>query len=221
MELSFSTPMRGETPPRIQSADQNELTEITYEMINVMEHFVTDFQEFKASTAKKIDKIEDLLCENVIEHDTVQTEDMEQQVQLLQNENSRLRTESESSLKVSELLSVEQINTREINDNTENFIAAKETGKSKKTKLNHYQDYIIPLRNSFEILPIEECQDKPEPNDEEKSMSPSFDHATSKRRQKKQSTKHNKQPETYITNEQYEEPLEQRKARIIPGSRRY
>ena len=38
-----------ETPPRIQSADQNELTEIAYEMINVMEHFVTDFQEFKAS----------------------------------------------------------------------------------------------------------------------------------------------------------------------------
>ena len=35
--------------PRIQSADQNELTEIAYEMINVMEHFVTDFQEFKAS----------------------------------------------------------------------------------------------------------------------------------------------------------------------------
>ena len=192
MELSFSTPMRGETPPRIQSADQNELTEITYEMINVMEHFVTDFQEFKASTAKKIDKIEDLLCENVIGHDPVQTEDMEQQVQLLQNENSRLRTESESSLKVSELLSFQQINAREINDNTENFIAAKETGKSKKTKLNHYQDYIIPLRNSFEILPIEECQDKPEPNDEEKSMSPSFDHPPSKRRQKKQSTKHNK-----------------------------
>ena len=47
-----------EIPPRIQSADQNELTEIAYEMINVMEHFVTDFQEFKASTAERIDKIE-------------------------------------------------------------------------------------------------------------------------------------------------------------------
>ena len=64
-----------ETPSRIQSADQNELTEIAYdEMINVMEHFVTDFQEFKASTAERIDKIERLLWENVTGHDTVQTE---------------------------------------------------------------------------------------------------------------------------------------------------
>ena len=51
-------------------------------------------------------------------------------------------------------------------------------------------------------------------------MSPSFDHTTSKRRQKKQSTKHNKQPEANITNNQYE-PLAQRKARIIPGRRTY
>ena len=60
MEWLFSTPMSSflETPPRIQSADQNERTEIAYEMINVMEHFVTDFQEFKASTAERIDKIE-------------------------------------------------------------------------------------------------------------------------------------------------------------------
>ena len=60
MESLFSTPMPSflETPSRIQSADQNELTEIPYEMINVMEHFVTDFQEFKASTAERIDKIE-------------------------------------------------------------------------------------------------------------------------------------------------------------------
>ena len=35
-------------------------------------------------------------------------------------------------------------------------------------------------------------------------MLPSFYHAPSKRRQKKQSTKHNKQPEAYITNYQYE-----------------
>ena len=44
MESLFSTPMPSflETPSRIQSADQNELTEIAYEMINVMEHFVTD-----------------------------------------------------------------------------------------------------------------------------------------------------------------------------------
>ena len=45
----------------------------------------------------------------------------------------------------------------------------------------------------------------------------SFDHTSSKRRQKKQSPKHNKQPEAYITNNQYEEPLLQRKVRIVPG----
>ena len=122
--------------------------------------------------------------------------------------------ESESLLKIIELLSVKQINPREINDNTE-------TGKNKKTKLNHQQDYRIPLRKSFETLSIEEFQDKPEPTDEDNLMLPSYDHATSKRRQKKQSTKHNKQSEAYITNEQYEEPLEQRKARIVPGRRTY
>ena len=49
MASLFSTPMPSflKTPSRIQSADQNELTEIAYEIINVMEHFVTDFQEFK------------------------------------------------------------------------------------------------------------------------------------------------------------------------------
>ena len=124
-------------------------------------------------------------------------------------------------LKVTELLSVQQINTHEANNSTENFITVKGTGKNKKIKLNHQQDSRIPLRNSFEILSIEECQDKPEPNDEEKSMSPSFDHTTSKRRQKKQSTKHNKQPEADITNNQYEESLVQRKARIVPGRRTY
>ena len=46
-----------ETRLKIQSADQNELTEIAYEMINVVENFVTDFQEFKASSAERIDKI--------------------------------------------------------------------------------------------------------------------------------------------------------------------
>ena len=46
IELLFSTPMPPfiETPSRIQSADQNKLTGIAYEMINVMDHFVTDFQ---------------------------------------------------------------------------------------------------------------------------------------------------------------------------------
>ena len=100
-------------------------------------------------------------------------------------------------------------------------MAVKETGKNKKTKLNHHQDYRISLRNSLEILPIEECQDKAEPNDEENSMSPSFNHAPSKRSQKKQSTKENKQPEAYITNEQYAKPLEQKKARIVLGRRTY
>ena len=134
---------------------------------------------------------------------------------LLQNENNRLRMESKSLFKVIELLSVQQKNTREIKDNEENFITVKETGKNKKSKLNHHQYYRIPLRNSFEILPTEECQDKPEPTDEENTMSPSLDHAPGKRRQKKQSTKHNKQPEAYITNAQYEEPLEQKESTVF------
>ena len=150
-------------------------------------------------------------------HDTVQTEYVKQQVELLQNGNNRLRMESESLLKVIELLSVQNINTHKANNNTKNFIKVKGIRKNKKKKLNHQQDSRISLRNSFEILPIEECQDKPEPN--EKSMSPSFDHTPSKRRQKKQSTTHNKKPEANITNNQYEEPLVQRKAHIVLGRR--
>ena len=65
-------------------------------------------------------------------HDTVQTEDMKQQVELLQNENNRLRMESDSLLKVIEFLSVQQINTREIKDNTENFITVKRKVKTRK-----------------------------------------------------------------------------------------
>ena len=42
-----------------------------------------------------------------------------------------------------------------------------------------------------------------------------------KRTQKKQSTEYSKQPGAYITNEQYQEPLEQRKVRIVPGRRTY
>ena len=82
MESLFSTPMPSflETPSRIQSADQNEITEIAYE---IMEHFVTDFQEFKASNAEKIDKIERLSWENIMGHETVQTKYIKQQVQLL------------------------------------------------------------------------------------------------------------------------------------------
>ena len=93
--------------------------------------------------------------------------------------------ESESFLEAIELLSVQQINTHEAKDNAENFITVKRAGKNTKIKLNHQQDSRIPLRNSFEILPIEECQDKPETNGEGKSMSSSFDHTPSKRRQKK------------------------------------
>ena len=78
---------------------------------------------------------------------TVQTEYIKQQVELLQDENNRLRMESQSLLKIIELLSVQQINTHEANDNTENFITVKETGKNKKIKLNHQQDSRIPLRN--------------------------------------------------------------------------
>ena len=92
------------------------------------------------------------------------------------------------------MLSVQQINNHEANDNAENFIKVKAAGKNKKIKLNHQQDSRIPLKNLFEILPIKECQDKPDPDNEENSMSPSFDHTPSKRRQKKQSTKHDKQP---------------------------
>ena len=186
MESVFSTPMPSflETPPRIQSADQNKLSEIAYEVINVMEHFITDFQEFKAGMSERIDKVESLLWENVTGHDTVQTEYIKQQVELLQHENNRLGMKSEYLLKVTELLSVQQIDTHEANDNTENFITVKGAGKNKKIKLDHQQDSRIPLRNSFEILPSEECQDKPEPTDEENSMSPSFDHTPSKRRQK-------------------------------------
>ena len=109
------------------------------------------------------------------------------------------------------MLSVQQINTPEANNNTENFIAVKETGKNKKIKLNPQQDSRIALRNSFGILSTEVYQDKTEPTDEENAMSSSFDHTSSKRRQKKQSPKHNKQPGAYITNNQYEEPLVRRK----------
>ena len=114
----FSLPILSflEKPSRIQSADQNEFTEIAYEMVR--EHFATYFQEFKTSLAERIDKIERLILENIMEHNTVKTEDIKQQVELLQNKNNRLRMESESLLKVTELLSVQQINTWEINDNT-------------------------------------------------------------------------------------------------------
>ena len=61
-------------------------------------------------------------------HDPVQTQYIKQQVELLQNENNRLRMESESLIKVIELLSVQQINTHEANNSTNDFITVKETG---------------------------------------------------------------------------------------------
>ena len=94
MESLFSTPIPSflEGSSRIQSTDQKELIKFAYEMINVTKHFATDFQEFKASAAEIIDKIERLIWENVMGHDTVtvQTENVKQQVELLQNENNRL-----------------------------------------------------------------------------------------------------------------------------------
>ena len=69
------------------------------------EHFAIDFQELKASTAERIDKTKPLIWENAMDM-TVQTEDMKQQVEFLQNENNRLRMKSESMLKVIEFLSV-------------------------------------------------------------------------------------------------------------------
>ena len=60
MESLFSTlmPWFLETLSGIQSAYQNELTEIAYKIINVMEHFITDFQQFKAIITGAIDKME-------------------------------------------------------------------------------------------------------------------------------------------------------------------
>ena len=120
-------------------------------------------------------------------------------VELLKNENNRLRMESESWLKTIELLSVQQINTHEAHSNTENFITVKETSKNKKIKLNHQQDSRIPLRNSSEILPIEEYQGKPEPIDEENSMSPSFDYAPNKEGKKSSQLNTNNQTLTLPT----------------------
>ena len=50
---------------RIQSANQSHLTKIAYKMI-VMDDFATDLQEFKASTAERIDKIEHLYYEKML-----------------------------------------------------------------------------------------------------------------------------------------------------------
>ena len=77
------------------------------------------------------------------------------------------------------------------------------------------------MSNSLETLSIVEHQEEREHTDEGNSMLRSFDLAISERRQENQSTKHQKEPEPYITNNQYEEPLEQRKTGIVPGKRTY
>ena len=90
-----------------------------------MEHFATDFREFKVSVAERLAKIERLIWENFIGHDIEQPVHTKGQVGLLQNENNRIRMESESLLKLIKFLSnkfqsadsvysVHQINTREI-----------------------------------------------------------------------------------------------------------
>ena len=112
--FSTSTPSFLETLSRIHSSDQNGLTQIAYEMTNVTEHFATDFLQFKANTAKRIDKTERLIRTNVMGYDTL---DIKQPVELLRNKNNRLRMESKSLLKVIELLSGQQTNTREITTN--------------------------------------------------------------------------------------------------------
>ena len=82
------------------------------------EHFATDFQEFKASTAERIDKIERLIWSHVRGRDRVQTEDMKHDYSSYKMKIIDLGSELESLLKVIELLSVQQINTCEINDNS-------------------------------------------------------------------------------------------------------
>ena len=67
--FSTLTPPFLEKLSRIQSADQNELTEIAYETINVTENFATNFQELKARTVERIDMIERLILENVMGYD--------------------------------------------------------------------------------------------------------------------------------------------------------
>ena len=112
-------------------------------MINVTEHFATDFQELKSSSTERIDKIERLILENVAEYETkdmkheVKTKVMEQQIELFQNGHNRLKVETESLFKVIELLLAHQINTGKIHGNTEKIIKVKEAGTGKKNKLNH------------------------------------------------------------------------------------
>ena len=66
-----------------------------------------DFQEFKMTSAARIDRIQRLILEIVTRHDAVKTDDIKQQIEWLQNEYNRFRMKSESLLKIIALLSVQ------------------------------------------------------------------------------------------------------------------
>ena len=60
---------------------------------------------------------------------------------------------------------------------------------------------IIEFHWVIHLKVIEECQYKLETTDEDTSVLPPFDHATSKSKQKKLWTKHHKQPVDYSMND--------------------
>ena len=105
-----------------------------------------------------------IILRDTVENSISRSEWTYQQVELLQNENNRLRMESESLLKVIKLLSAQRINTHKDNDNTENFITIKETPKNKKIKLNHNRIPEFKWGIHLKFFPLK--------NVEENSMSP-------------------------------------------------
>ena len=54
-------------------------------MINIIEHFATNLQDYKTNTIDIIDKIEGLISESATENETVKVKDMQQYIELLQN----------------------------------------------------------------------------------------------------------------------------------------
>ena len=56
-----------------------------YKMINIIEHFATNLQDYKTNTIDIIDKIEGLISESATENETVKVKDMQQYIELLQN----------------------------------------------------------------------------------------------------------------------------------------
>ena len=59
-------------------------------MVNATDDFVTDFKKCKTTSTEKIDQIERLLLEDVMENETVKIKDVKQQIEMLQIENNRL-----------------------------------------------------------------------------------------------------------------------------------